>query len=82
MIWAAIFVLAPGRLRHPAPSAPVRASASGRRLRRHERHRRAPVRRRCAARPSAEMIGLGLFAHALFGIALAFTAARLLRTDR
>jgi hypothetical protein len=38
----------------------------------------APVR----GGPSAEMIGLGLFAHALFGIALAFTAARLLRTDR
>lgn len=32
--------------------------------------------------PAAEMIGLGLLAHALFGLALAFTAARLLRPAR
>jgi hypothetical protein len=34
--------------------------------------------------PPPEMIGLGLLAHALFGLALAFTAARLLapRSDR
>jgi hypothetical protein len=32
--------------------------------------------------PPAEMIGLGLLAHALFGIALAFTAARMLRPVR
>ena len=38
----------------------------------------APAR----AAPAAEMIGLGLLAHALFGLALAFTAARLLRDDR
>ncbi len=38
----------------------------------------APAR----AAPSPEMTGLGLVAHALFGLALAFTAARLLRDDR
>jgi hypothetical protein len=32
--------------------------------------------------PAAEMIGLGLVAHALFGLALAFTAARFLRQIR
>lgn len=32
--------------------------------------------------PPAEMIGLGLLAHGLFGLALAFTAARLLRAER
>lgn len=32
--------------------------------------------------PPAEMIGLGLLAHAFFGIALAFTAARMLRPVR
>jgi len=32
--------------------------------------------------PSARMIGLGLLAHALFGLALAFTAARAMRGVR
>lgn len=34
------------------------------------------------AAPAPHMIGLGLVAHALFGIALVFTAARLLRPGR
>ena len=32
--------------------------------------------------PPAQMIGLGLLAHALFGVALAWTAARVLRGVR
>ena len=34
------------------------------------------------APPPPHMIGLGLLAHALFGLALAFTAARLMRGVR
>lgn len=39
---------------------------------------RAPMR----GTPPDHMIGLGLLAHALFGLALAFTAARMLRSGR
>lgn len=83
VIWAAIFVLVAG----PAPAILRRPALSGLGFGVvvYGVMNAIVVPLSAAAprgAPPAEMIGLGLLAHALFGLALAFTAARLLRGAR